>query len=279
LGVVIPTAWDRKTVEGFGHEWARFDQSDPAVLAELQDTFSMYFALFPWDQLPLSAIGLDLGCGSGRWARLVAEKVRTVVCLDPAREALEVAVTNSPRSVFVQSAAGELPFTTGSFDFGYSLGVLHHTPDPLAGLRDAVASLKPGAPFLLYLYYALDNRPVWFRFLWKSTDIVRRIVSRSPRLVRYIFSEVVAAVVYLPLARLAAFLERRGRDVDVLPLSAYRHRSFYTMRTDALDHFGTRMEKRFTRAQVKELMERAGLVDVRISDDVPRWTGVGFKSP
>jgi hypothetical protein len=49
------------------------------------------------------------------------------------------------------------------------------------------------------------------------------------------------------------------------------------MRTDALDRFGTRLEKRFTRPQVTELLEDAGLERVRVSDAPPYWCAVGFK--
>ena len=48
-------------------------------------------------------------------------------------------------------------------DFGYSLGVLHHLEDTQAGMAACVRKLKPGAPFLVYIYYALENRPIWFR--------------------------------------------------------------------------------------------------------------------
>jgi hypothetical protein len=60
-----------------------------------------------------------------------------------------------------------------------------------------------------------------------------------------------------------------------MPLSFYRDRPFYLMRNDALDRFATRVEHRFTRLQVRELMERAGLVDVRIADGPPYWCAVG----
>jgi SAM-dependent methyltransferase len=177
---------------------------------------------------------------------------------------------------FVQSAAGELPIRDCSLDFGYCLGVLHHTPDPLVGLTDAVRSLKPGAPILVYLYYALDNRPPWFRSLWRVSDALRRRVSRWPFRLRYIISQLIAAVVYLPLARLAALMERTGRDVDGFPLSAYRHRGFYLMRNDALDRFGTRLERRFTRPEVAELLGAAGLERVTV-EGPPYWCAVGYK--
>jgi len=264
---------DERTVEGFGYEWTKFDQSgaDPG---EQQRLFELYFARFPWATLPPRAVGFDLGCGSGRWAHFVAERVETLVAVDASPAAIAVARRNAERCSFVVASAGDLPFAPDSMDFGYSLGVLHHTPDPARGLADAVARLKPGAPFLVYLYYALDNRPRWFRALWRATDGARRVISRSPAPVRYAVSQVIAALVYLPLARLARARERRGHDVGSLPLSAYRNRTFYTMRTDALDRFGTRLERRFTRDEIRELLAGAGLREI-VVDGPPYWMGIG----
>src|ERR1019366_5221383 len=112
-------------------------------------------------------------------------------------------------------------------DFGYSLGVLHHVPDTRAGVRACVAKLKPGAPFLVYLYYAFDNRPAWFRSLWKATDVGRRVISRLPSGARNAASDVIAATVYLPLARTAALLDAAGVNVAAFPLAAYRNSPFY----------------------------------------------------
>ena len=67
-----------------------------------------------------------------------------------------------------------------------------------------------------------------------------------------------------------------GKVADV-PLSAYRNRSFYSMRTDALDRFGTRAEKRFTREQIRSMMESAGLERIAFSE-VPHWCAVGYRT-
>lgn len=72
--------------------------------------------------------------------------------------------------------------------FGYAVGMLHHVPDTAAGIRSCVKKLKPGAPFLFYLYYAFDNRPIWFRLLWRTTAWVRKIISRSPLAVRHTYA-------------------------------------------------------------------------------------------
>jgi hypothetical protein len=162
-------------------------------------------------------------------------------------------------------------------DFGYSLGVLHHVPDTQAGLDASVRKLKPGAPFLVYLYYAFDNRPWWFRALWRLSDLLRRVMSRMPRGLTYGLSQLVALLVYLPIARTAALLERLGITVSNFPLSFYRHRSFYTMRTDALDRFGTRLERRFTRKEIQTMMDRAGLERIEVSPTEPFWCAVGYR--
>lgn len=173
---------DVKTVEGFGDEWSRFDQSGTAA-GELEDLFNGYFAVFPWDKLPPGAVGFDAGCGSGRWARLAAPRVGRLHCVDASEQALSVARRNLSELgnvSFHVASIEDMPFADGSMDFGYSLGVLHHMPDTRAAIAACVSKLKVGAPLLVYLYYAFDNRPGWFRSLWKASDAARRVVSRMP---------------------------------------------------------------------------------------------------
>jgi SAM-dependent methyltransferase len=271
---------DTKTVEGFGREWARFDQSGMRT-DEAREAFELYFRVFPWSTLPRDAVGFDLGCGSGRWAKMVAPRVGTLHCIDASGKALDVAksrLAEVPNVVFHHASVSNIPLSDNSMDFGYSLGVLHHIPDTAAGLKSCAMKLKRGAPFLVYLYYAFDNRPAWFRALWRISNAGRQILSRAPAPLRAIAAETIAACVYAPLAWTAGTLEGLGVDVETFPLSAYRRRSFYTMRTDALDRFGTRLEHRFTVAQVRQMMEAAGLHNIVVSDALPYWTAVGIKS-
>lgn len=270
---------DAQTVDGFGEEWSRFDQSG-ATAAELQDAFDKYFSEFPWQKLPATARGIDVGCGTGRWARLVAPRVASLTCVDASEKALAVARKNLVGFTHVDLAVadvGGLPFRDGEFDFGYSLGVLHHVPDTQAGIRECVRVLKPGAPFLLYLYYALDNRPSWYRGLWRASDAARRVVSRLPKPAKLAAAEIAAATLYWPFARTAWLGERLGLDVKAVPLAFYRHHSFYIMRNDALDRFGTRLEQRFTRIQIEQMMSQAGLTDIRFREGTPYWCAVGYK--
>jgi ubiquinone/menaquinone biosynthesis C-methylase UbiE len=159
-----------------------------------------------------------------------------------------------------------IPLPDGSADFGYSLGVLHHVPDTEQGIRECARKLKPGAPLLIYLYYAFDNRPAWFQIVWRLTDLLRRFISTLPYAMRSSICDLIAALVYWPSARFAKLLERAGVDVAHFPLSAYRNRTFYSMRNDALDRFGTRIEKRFTRQQIRSMMETAGFERIEFSE-------------
>lgn len=268
---------DPQTVEGFGDEWTRFDQTGMSD-EDTKRLFEGYFSIFPWPTLPKDAVGFDLGCGSGRWAKLVAPRVGKLHCIDPSA-AIDVARRNLrtlANCEFHQAGADAIPIRDRSMDFGYSLGVLHHIPDTRAALGACVSKLRPGAPFLLYLYYAFENRPVWFRALWQVSDWVRKVVSRMPHGLRFAMSQVMAVLIYWPLARTAKLAESMGANVKNFPLASYRNRGFYVMRTDALDRFGTRLEQRFSKAEIKIMMQSAGLENIRFSEKAPYWCAVGY---
>ena len=269
---------DMDTVKSFGDEWSRFDQSELSEV-EAGRIFNEYFAVFPWDKLPKNAIGFDMGCGSGRWARLMAPRVGHLHCIDPS-SALEVAKTTLSKVAnvsFHRASVDDNPLPQNSQDFGYSLGVLHHVPDTATALRACVAMLKPGAPFQLYVYYAFDNRSLAFKLVWRCSDLLRRAVCRLPATLKHLMTDTLAVLVYYPLARLSLLAERMGLPVASIPLSYYRNHSFYTMRTDSRDRFGTPLEHRFTRKEIAEMMDASGLVDVRFSERAPYWCAAGIK--
>lgn len=269
---------DASTVSSFGDEWSRFDQSALSD-AEAEKIFNEYFAVFPWSDLSPSASGFDMGCGSGRWAKFAAARVGHLHCIDPS-SALVVATKNleNVKNVSFHAASSEdRPLPLGSQDFGYSLGVLHHVPDTAAAIRDCVAMLKQGAPFLVYLYYAFDNRSWLFKLVWRVSDLLRRVIYRLPPRIKHFATDCLAVVVYFPLARLAKAMERVGLPVGAVPLSYYRNHSFYTMRTDSRDRFGTPLEQRFTKNQVREMLAEAGLAEIRFSESAPYWCAVGIK--
>src|SRR2546430_15178777 len=108
---------------------------------------------------------------------------------------------------------------------------------------------------LVYIYYAFDTRPAWFRLLWRASDLLRHALSKAPFRLKSAVAELLAACVYWPLARGAWRFVRLGGHVADWPLSAYRGRTYYAMRPDALEPFGTRPQDRLTQAEIRGLMQ------------------------
>jgi ubiquinone/menaquinone biosynthesis C-methylase UbiE len=274
---------DPQVARGFGQEWSTFRQDqDHLSQQQRQEIFDDYFRIFPWHLLPPGGgTGIDVGCGTGRWATLVAPRVAHLHLLDASPEALAVARENlgAARNVsFYAASVAEMPLPQNAFDFAYSLGVLHHVPDTHAAIAAIAGKLKPGAPFLVYLYYAFDNRPAWYRVLWRLTNFARLVISRLPHPLRLAVSQTIAALIYWPLAHTARLISRIGLSATALPLSYYADKSFYVMRTDAYDRFSTRLEKRFTRGEIERMLVAAGFDNIRFSEREPFWCAVGIKS-
>ncbi|MFZ0844996.1 MAG: class I SAM-dependent methyltransferase [Pseudolabrys sp.] len=279
--VFEPKNTDRATVEGFGREWTAFTQSAADLaIAERSEIFDAYFSIFPWYLLPAQSVGADIGCGTGRWATLVAPRVGHLHAVDAGGEALAIARSNLAgfdNISFHHTSVSALPFDDGALDFAYSLGVLHHVPDTAQAICDIAAKLKFGAPLLVYLYYALDNRPAAYRLIWEISNFARLILSRTPFVAQIVASTAIACLVYWPLARIAAILEKVGFLPRSWPLAFYRHRSLYVMRTDAFDRFCTRLEQRFSRLRITAMLRAAGFDDINFSESEPFWVAVAIK--
>ena len=270
---------DVNVVKGFGEEWDSYNQSSLSDI-EAKDLFSRYFNIFPSNFLQNDKIGVDIGCGSGRWAKHIAPLVKELHCVDASKKALNVARNNLDsfdNCIFTHATTDTLRSLNQQFDFGYSLGVLHHIPDTKKALIDCIAVLKVGSPFLLYLYFAFDNKPLWYKIIWKISEPIRFIISRSSFPVKKFITLLIALLIYLPFSRLALICDKLGIHSGNIPLSTYKKTSFYTMRTDALDRFGTRLELRFTKKEIHSMMIDAGLTDIEFSNKVPFWTALGYK--
>src|SRR5271156_5430405 len=206
---------DPKVTRGFGQEWSTFRQDEDHLPSDQRaKIFDDYFHIFPWHLLPPGGgVGIDVGCGTGRWATLIAPRVAHLHLLDASPEALAVARQNLSLAKNVSyhaNSVAEMPVASNSLDFAYSLGVLHHVPDTQVAIAAIAGKLKPGAPFLIYLYYAFDNRPTWYRVLWRATNLVRLIISRLPHALRLAVSQIIATLIYWPLARTARVLSSLG---------------------------------------------------------------------
>ena len=269
---------DKQTVKSFGEEWEHFDQS---VLTneEAYKLFKSYFSIFPLHKLSKKSQGFDMGCGSGRWAKFVAPKVSLLHCIDPSI-AIKVAKKNLGKFkniIYHQKSLHQVSLREKSQDFGYSLGVLHHVPNTELAINSCVKLLKPGAPFLLYIYYSFDNRPIWFKFFWIISNYLRLIISKLPKFLKIFICNIIATLIYYPFARFSLVCEKIGINLENFPLYFYRSSSFYVMCTDARDRFGTPLEKRFTKKEIYKMMKQSGLHKIKFKNSLPYWTAIGFK--
>lgn len=139
----------------FGFQWKRFErtQLDSANgTTRSRDTFLQKTG---WSLADLRGKRvLDAGCGMGRFAEICADAGAEVYAVDLST-AVEAAARNLGRRPEVrvhQADIMNLPFPDESFDFIYSIGVLHHTPDTRAAFLRLPPLLKPGGCVAIWVY-------------------------------------------------------------------------------------------------------------------------------
>jgi ubiquinone/menaquinone biosynthesis C-methylase UbiE len=269
---------DKKVVDEFGKEWLKFNEFSEGNIRLAAEE---YFDIIDETIVNKHTYALDIGCGSGRWTKYLSSKAGFIESIDPS-DAIFAAdkLLNDVENVRLTKASVDtLPFADESFDFAMSVGVLHHVPDTQQALKDCVKKVKKGGYFYVYLYYNLDKRGWWFTSLFKLSDIVRSIVSKLPGKLKKLVCDALAVIVYVPLVFSVKLFEFLGfsRLASQMPLSAYKNKSFFIMRNDALDRFGTRLEQRFSKKEVIEMMENAGLAKIVISPGVPFYHAIGKK--
>jgi len=142
-------------------------------------------------------------------------------------------------------------------------------------VRSLIGRLKPDGSLLIYLYYALDNRPRLHRLLLHGVSAIRLVTSRLPKPLMHWLARLIGIVVYWPLARLPGLLERFGAGslARQMPLSFYREHSLRLMIADAFDRFATPIEKRYSRRQIRDWLGGYGF-EVSFSDDEPYWVAL-----
>ncbi|MGN6267669.1 MAG: class I SAM-dependent methyltransferase [Ginsengibacter sp.] len=269
---------DKKVVDEFGNEWLKFYLHDDDLVKKGGEE---YFDILTSEMINSDTYALDIGCGTGRWTKYLAPKVGFIEAVDPS-EAVFAAdkLLGDLQNVRLSKASIEtLPFADEAFDFVMSIGVLHHIPNTKRALIDCVKKVKPGGYFFVYLYYNLDRRGPVYRALFYSSDAIRRTVSRLPAKIKHFVCDILAVVFYMPFILLGRLFKKFGfKDLAIrMPLHGYQNRSFFMIRNDALDRFGTRLEQRFSKEQVIGMMEDAGLTDIIISSGIPFYHAVGKK--
>ncbi len=269
---------DQGVIDAFGYEWETFDYGEAETTEALNAQFDAYCAPIELSQFdPKNSIAGDFGAGSGRWASRLIPYFSLVYALEPSDRASKVLknkFSNESKIVVLQETVGANSIPLESLDLAVSLGVLHHIPDTSLAIKDVSHRIKPGGIFLCYLYYNLENKPYFYKFIFKAVNAVRQIVSVLPHRIKRIICSSIAAFIYWPLARFSKLMNKIGMNTSNIPLHHYANMPFVMLANDALDRFGTSLEQRFSKTEITEMLDSAGfdISTLRFSEIEPFWT-------
>ncbi len=269
---------DQVTVESFGEEWSKFNYFDEK---EIENIGNEYFDIVDFSKYDEQSTVLDVGCGTGRWSIYLSSKFSNVYAMDPSKAIYAAAnlTKDIPGIHLIKASAENIPFEDETFDLVISLGVLHHIPDTQKALNSIVKKVNKGGQCLIYLYYALDNRSYFYKMIFYTSSFFRFFISKSPPFLKKIICDLIAIFVYMPFILLSKLVktvlgEKWGNKI---PLSYYSNKSFNVIRNDSLDRFGTPLEQRFSKKQIEKMMHKAGLHDIKFSNNQPYWHVMGQK--
>ena len=171
--------------------------------------------------------------------------------------------------IFIMADVLDLPFQDDTFDFMFCLGVLHHIPSPALQSVRKLSRLAP--EFLVYLYYALDNRGTLYKLIFFFVDLIRKLTCKitSPT-ARSILTEVLMWSLYIPTIFIGKILFMLGVSASKVPFnSVYGHMNLGRIRQDVYDRFFTRIEQRVSKKEIHKLSDTFS--EIIVSDDLPYW--------
>jgi len=196
---------------------------------------------------------LDAGCGSGRYAEVAAKHDAKVIgvdlsfAVDAARENLR----QSSNVHLVQADLFALPFAPATFDFIYSFGVLHHTPDCAAAFRQLPRLLKPGGKLSLFVYSAYNKPIVYSSAIWRS------ITTRLPKQLLYYLCFISVPLYFLYRIPLIGHICRAVFVIPMIP--SWRWRVL-----DTFDWYSPRYQSKHTHWEVFRWFEDEGMTDIKV---------------
>ena len=269
---------DMAVVKSFGEEWNKFHRFSKQTIEKI---CREYFDIIDESIVNKETYMIDIGCGSGRWSEYFLDKVKFIEAVDPSDAvfAADKLLGDSNKVRITKASINTLPWPDETFDFGMSVGVLHHIPNTQLALNECVKKIKQGGHFYTYLYYKLDNRGFLFKTLFDASNMLRRVISILPSGPKKFICDVLAVVAYMPFVLTARLFIAMGlkKTAANIPLFAYANKDFYIIRNDSLDRFGTRLEQRFTREEIMNMMKESGLSNIRFGENSAFWHAVGQK--
>jgi SAM-dependent methyltransferase len=278
VGEAPAMGMDAKQVEtalSFGYEWQRFP--------EMYDQWERQFLDYMQPHGPQFFRGkkvLDAGCGNGRFAYYASKYGAEVWAIDIG-PAVEVARRNT-ESVNVQAVQADLhnpPFAFESFDFIYSIGVLHHLPDPEVAFRNLLRFLKPGGEVQIYVYWKPERRPIK-ALLLSAVAAARQLTTRLPLAAVHVLAYPAAGAAFLFFVwpyRIMKRVPALESLAEELPMKQYANFPFRVCVNDQFDRLSAPIENRYTRADVQNWLARAALESPVVGENFG-WVATGRKS-
>lgn len=267
------------TAAAFGYEWTHYAELTEADREEFLDWIK------PLDETVFSnQVVLDAGCGKGRHLFLSAKFGAIDAIGIDLSDAVESAYENTrhlPNAHVIQSDIYHLPFLN-PFTFSYSIGVLHHLPDPKQGFLNLVKHLKPGGGRIAIWVYGQEGN----RWIELFVDPIRiHVTSRLPKFVTRLISFSLALPLYLVLKLIYSPASRMPRLASVkrrLPysdyLSAISVYSFAENFWNVFDHLVAPTAFYHRREEVEDWFVSAKLTQIEITArNSNSWRGTGVK--
>ncbi len=243
-------------VRNFSFEWNVHRQTQLDSANVRRESEEIFAATMGFDLADLAGkVALDVGCGTGRFAEIVLKYGGSVVGIDLSY-AVEAAFVNmgwNPRMHVVQADVFQLPLRPAQFDLIYSLGVLHHTPDPRKAFLEIVGLLKPGGKIAITLY------PAYNRAYVLATQFWRTFTTRLPRRLLYALAH--AAIPLYYVYRIPGLYH-----VGCAALPICMHRSWRWRVLDTFDLYSPIYQSYHTHYEVFRWFEEAGLERIRVRE-------------
>jgi SAM-dependent methyltransferase len=257
---------EARTADAFGYEWTNYSELAARYRQQFLDWIRPVTPEFFKDKAVLEG-----GCGKGRHTAVVASAgARAVVALDLSA-AVDAAFANTRHLPNAHIVQGDLtrPPVKRVFDHAFSVGVLHHLPDPELGFHALVSRLRPGGAISAWVYGREGNG--WIVHI--VSPVRERVTSKMP----HALLDAISALLTVPLFLATRLLygPLRGRGLPYGPYLSYiAPFPFREQRSIVFDHLVAPVAYYLRQQEFADWFQRAGLVDVRIEHhNANSWRG------
>jgi uncharacterized protein YbaR (Trm112 family) len=263
------------TAKNFGAQWTEFDHIEERDEAQFLDWIAPVTPAFMSNKVVLEG-----GCGKARHTRLVSNwGAQAVIGIDLS-DAVDAAYRNTrdcPNAHIIQADIHRLPLKP-VFDYAFSVGVLHHLPDPRRGFLSLAGRLRRGGSISTWVYGRENNG--WVIHL---INPIRSLTSRLPFSVLYRLSYIPTAILYMALKLIYAPLS--GSDLSrrlfygeyLGYISKFRFREIHNI---VHDHLTAPIAHYITREEIVDWFREVDAEEVKISwHNRNSWRGVGQINP